>query len=163
MGDGAARALRRQQGTRCAARSGNDAQAGDRQRASRGGARSGLRRILRGADQLRQSDDEREACRRADRLLGGGSDRRVLYAGQCRRPGTASQRGAARGKLHPEPGGSELLAVRGRIPSRADVETNPPGVLKAMLAKKVIPIVLDTEQEKKADAVFKELIAGRSR
>jgi ABC-type Fe3+ transport system substrate-binding protein len=59
--------------------------------------------------------------------------------------------------------GQSLLAVRGRIPSRADVETNPPGVLKAMLAKKVIPIVLDTEQEKKADAVFKELIAGRSR
>jgi hypothetical protein len=54
-----------------------------------------------------------------------------------------------------------LLAARGRIPSRADVETNPPGVLKAMLAKKVIPISLDSEQEKKADAVFKELIAGR--
>ena len=57
--------------------------------------------------------------------------------------------------------GQSLLAVRGRIPSRADVETNPPGVLKAMLAKKVIPISLDPEQEKKADAVFKELIAGR--
>jgi iron(III) transport system substrate-binding protein len=57
--------------------------------------------------------------------------------------------------------GQSLLAARGRIPSRADVETNPPGLLKAMLAKKVIPISLDPEQEKKADAVFKELIAGR--
>jgi iron(III) transport system substrate-binding protein len=57
--------------------------------------------------------------------------------------------------------GQSLLAARGRIPSRADVETNPPGVLKAMLARKVIPISLDPEQEKKADAVFKELIAGR--
>jgi iron(III) transport system substrate-binding protein len=59
--------------------------------------------------------------------------------------------------------GQSLLAVRGRIPSRADVETNPPGVLKAMLAKKVLPIVLDPEQEKKADSLFKELIAGRTR
>ena len=39
--------------------------------------------------------------------------------------------------------GQSLLAVRGRIPSRPDVETNPPGVLKALLAKKVMPIVLD--------------------
>jgi iron(III) transport system substrate-binding protein len=59
--------------------------------------------------------------------------------------------------------GQSLLAVRGRIPSRADVETNPPGVLKAMLAKKVLPIVLNPEQEKKADGLFKELIAGRTR
>jgi iron(III) transport system substrate-binding protein len=57
--------------------------------------------------------------------------------------------------------GQSLLAVRGRIPSRPDVETNPPGVLKALLTKKVMPIVLDPEQEKKADGLFKELIAGR--
>jgi iron(III) transport system substrate-binding protein len=57
--------------------------------------------------------------------------------------------------------GQSLLAVRGRIPARADVETNPPGVLKALLTKKVMPIVLDPEQEKKADALFKEFIAGR--
>jgi iron(III) transport system substrate-binding protein len=57
--------------------------------------------------------------------------------------------------------GQGLLAVRGRIPSRPDVETNPPGVLKALLARKVMPIVLDPEQEKKADGMFKELIAGR--
>ncbi|MEA2904971.1 MAG: iron(III) transport system substrate-binding protein [Alphaproteobacteria bacterium] len=59
--------------------------------------------------------------------------------------------------------GQSLLTARGRVPSRADVETNPPGVLKAMLAKKVVPISLDPEQEKKADAIFKELIAGRAR
>src|SRR5205085_11199242 len=33
--------------------------------------------------------------------------------------------------------GQGLLTKRGRIPSRPDVETNPPGVLKALHAKKV--------------------------
>jgi len=59
--------------------------------------------------------------------------------------------------------GQGLLTKRGRIPSRPDVETNPPGVLKALHAKKVMPIVLDPEQEKKADALFKEFIVGRPR
>jgi iron(III) transport system substrate-binding protein len=57
--------------------------------------------------------------------------------------------------------GQSLLAVRGRIPARADVETNPPGVLKALLTKKVMPITLSPEQEKKADSLFKEFISGR--
>ena len=59
--------------------------------------------------------------------------------------------------------GQSLLTRRGRIPSRPDVETNPPGVLKVLQDKKVISIVLDPEQEKRADAIFKELIAGRAR
>ena len=59
--------------------------------------------------------------------------------------------------------GQSLLTRRGRIPARPDVETNPPGVLRALHAKKVIPIVLDPEQEKKADGLFKELIVGRPR
>jgi iron(III) transport system substrate-binding protein len=59
--------------------------------------------------------------------------------------------------------GQKLLTARGRIPTRPDVETNPPGVLKTLHAKKVMPIVLDPDQEKKADTVFKELIAGRTR
>jgi len=59
--------------------------------------------------------------------------------------------------------GQTLLTRRGRIPARPDIETNPPGVLKALHEKKVMPITLDPEQEKKADALFKELIAGRPR
>ncbi len=61
------------------------------------------------------------------------------------------------------PEGQSLLTRRGRIPARPDVETNPPGVLKALHEKTVMPIVLGAEQEKKADALFKELIAGRPR
>jgi iron(III) transport system substrate-binding protein len=56
-----------------------------------------------------------------------------------------------------------MLAARGRIPARGDVETNPPGVLKALQARKVVPIALSQEQEKKADAIFKELVVGRPR
>ncbi len=63
--------------------------------------------------------------------------------------------------LNEEEGLPIWKAVRGRIPARADVETNPPGVLKALLTKKVMPITLDPDQEKKADSLFKELIAGR--
>jgi iron(III) transport system substrate-binding protein len=59
--------------------------------------------------------------------------------------------------------GQSLLTRRGRIPARPDVETNPPGVLKALHEKKVMSIVLDPEQEKRADAIFKESIAGRRR
>lgn len=59
--------------------------------------------------------------------------------------------------------GQSLLTRRGRIPARPDVETNPPGVLRALHAKKVMPIVLDPEQEKKLDVLFKELIVGRTR
>jgi iron(III) transport system substrate-binding protein len=59
--------------------------------------------------------------------------------------------------------GQQLLTVRGRIPTRPDVETNPPGVFKAILAKKVIPSVYNPDKEKKADALFKELVIGRTR
>jgi iron(III) transport system substrate-binding protein len=59
--------------------------------------------------------------------------------------------------------GQSLLTGRGRIPARPDVETNPPGVLRALHTKKVVPIVLDPAQEKQADALFKEFIAGRTR
>jgi ABC-type Fe3+ transport system substrate-binding protein len=59
--------------------------------------------------------------------------------------------------------GEGLFAQRGRIPSRPDVETNPPGVLKGLQQRKVMPIVIDPEQERKADAIFKELIAGKTR
>jgi iron(III) transport system substrate-binding protein len=57
----------------------------------------------------------------------------------------------------------QQLTARGRVPVRLDVETNPPGMLKPILTKKLIPVVLSAEQEKKADGIFKELIAGRVR
>jgi iron(III) transport system substrate-binding protein len=57
----------------------------------------------------------------------------------------------------------QQLTARGRVPVRLDVETNPSGMLKPILTRKLVPVVLNTEQEKKADGLFKELIAGRVR
>jgi len=51
----------------------------------------------------------------------------------------------------------------GRLPVRPDVTTNPPGVLDAFAGKTVIPIALAGEAEKQADALYKELVAGRTR
>ena len=51
----------------------------------------------------------------------------------------------------------------GRLPVRGDIETNPPGLLDAFRGKAVIPITLSGEAEKKADGLYKELIAGRLR
>jgi iron(III) transport system substrate-binding protein len=59
--------------------------------------------------------------------------------------------------------GQQLLTVRGRIPTRPDVETNPPGVLQAIHSKKVIPSLFNPEKEKKAENLFKELMIGRTR
>ena len=55
------------------------------------------------------------------------------------------------------------MTTWGRLPVRADVETNPPGLLDAFKGKKVIPIVLAGESEKKAYSLYKELVSGRTR
>jgi iron(III) transport system substrate-binding protein len=57
----------------------------------------------------------------------------------------------------------EQLTKRGRVPIRLDVETNPPGMLKPLLARTLVPVVLSADEEKKADALFKELVGGRVR
>jgi hypothetical protein len=49
------------------------------------------------------------------------------------------------------------------VPTRADVETNTPGVLRAFENRSVIPVLLAGEDEKKADGLFKELVVGRPR
>ena len=59
--------------------------------------------------------------------------------------------------------GQMLLTRRGRIPTRPDVETNPPGLLPILHARKVMASVYNPDKEKKADAMFKELIVGRTR
>jgi iron(III) transport system substrate-binding protein len=58
--------------------------------------------------------------------------------------------------------GQKLLTRRGRIPTRLDVETNPPGVLQTLHAKKIMPSSYNPEKERKANAMFKELIVGRT-
>jgi ABC-type Fe3+ transport system substrate-binding protein len=72
-----------------------------------------------------------------------------------RAPHPNAARLAANFILSPE--GQKLLTRRGRIP------THPPGVLQALHAKKVTPSTYSPETERKADALFKEIIVGRAR
>lgn len=57
--------------------------------------------------------------------------------------------------------GQTLLTKYGRIPTRADVESNPPGVLKAYAGHKEVSAVMSPEEEDKWQKLFKELFAVR--
>jgi ABC-type Fe3+ transport system substrate-binding protein len=54
-----------------------------------------------------------------------------------------------------------FLAKFGRIPTRADVETNPPGIVAAINKKKVITVLLTADEEHKWQKRFDELFKGR--
>jgi iron(III) transport system substrate-binding protein len=57
--------------------------------------------------------------------------------------------------------GQTLFTKRGRIPTREDVESNPPGVLKAYQGKKVVSAVMSAKEEDKWQKLFKELFSVR--
>jgi iron(III) transport system substrate-binding protein len=53
--------------------------------------------------------------------------------------------------------GQTALTARGRIPTRSDVETNPPGILKALEGKKIEPVLLSPADEQKWARTFKQV------
>jgi iron(III) transport system substrate-binding protein len=53
-----------------------------------------------------------------------------------------------------------FLAKFGRIPTRADVESNPPGIVAAISKKKVITVLLTPEDEHKWQQRFNDLFKG---
>jgi iron(III) transport system substrate-binding protein len=53
-----------------------------------------------------------------------------------------------------------FLAKFGRIPTRADVESNPPGIVAALNKKKVIAVLLSPEDEHKWQQRFNDLFKG---
>jgi iron(III) transport system substrate-binding protein len=55
----------------------------------------------------------------------------------------------------------QFLTKRGRLPTRTDVETNPPGVIDALQQKKVIVTISSAEQQKRMQATFNELFRAR--
>lgn len=55
----------------------------------------------------------------------------------------------------------QFLTKKGRLPTRTDVETNPPGVIAALAQKKVIVTISSAEQQKKMQATFNELFRSR--
>jgi iron(III) transport system substrate-binding protein len=54
-----------------------------------------------------------------------------------------------------------FLTNFGRLPTRPDVQTNPPGIMDILLKKKVIPAVFSAEEQKKWNTVFLEIFRPR--
>jgi len=54
-----------------------------------------------------------------------------------------------------------FLTTFGRLPTRLDVETNPPGVMQVLHAKKVIPAVFSADDQKKWNTIFNEIFRPR--
>jgi ABC-type Fe3+ transport system substrate-binding protein len=54
-----------------------------------------------------------------------------------------------------------FLTKFGRIPTRPDVESNPPGIVKAMNTKKVITVLLTPQEEGKWQRQFNQLFKGQ--
>jgi iron(III) transport system substrate-binding protein len=55
----------------------------------------------------------------------------------------------------------KFLATFGRIPTRADVESNPPGIVQAISTKKVITTLLTPQEEGKWKKLFNQLFKGQ--
>ena len=54
-----------------------------------------------------------------------------------------------------------FLAKFGRLPTRADVETNPPGVLEALKGRKIVTVLLNTEEDRRRIRQFNEIFKPR--
>jgi iron(III) transport system substrate-binding protein len=54
-----------------------------------------------------------------------------------------------------------FLAKYGRIPTRADVQSNPPGIVQMLQTRKVVTTLLGPEEEKKWQRLFDQLFKGR--
>jgi ABC-type Fe3+ transport system substrate-binding protein len=52
-------------------------------------------------------------------------------------------------------------AKYGRLPTRPDVEGNPPGVLEAINKKKIVSALLAPEEEKKWQKLYETLVKRR--
>jgi iron(III) transport system substrate-binding protein len=55
----------------------------------------------------------------------------------------------------------QFLAKFGRLPTRADVQSNPPGIVDMLTARKVITVLMTPEEEKKWQRLFDQLVKGR--
>jgi hypothetical protein len=55
----------------------------------------------------------------------------------------------------------QFLARFGRLPTRADVQSNPPGIVDMLTARKVITVLMTPEEEKKWQRLFDQLVKGR--
>jgi iron(III) transport system substrate-binding protein len=54
-----------------------------------------------------------------------------------------------------------FLTTKGRLPTRPDVATNPPGVIETLQQKKISPQIFSVNEEKKWGVVFNEIFRPR--
>ena len=57
--------------------------------------------------------------------------------------------------------GQEFLTKKGRLPTRPDVATNPPGVMDILQQKKIIVTISSVEEQRKMQQTFKEVFRPR--
>ena len=62
--------------------------------------------------------------------------------------------------------GSRAAAVQrrrgfGRLPTRKDVQSNPPGVIEMLTQKKVVTVLMSPDEERKWQRQFDQLFKGR--
>jgi iron(III) transport system substrate-binding protein len=55
----------------------------------------------------------------------------------------------------------QFLARFGRLPTRKDVPSNPPGVIEMLTQKKVITVLMSPDEERKWQRQFDQLFKGR--
>src|SRR5262245_44342173 len=55
----------------------------------------------------------------------------------------------------------QFLTQFGRLPTRLDVDTNPPGVMQALHQKQLLPAVFSADEQKKWNTVFNEIFRPR--
>jgi ABC-type Fe3+ transport system substrate-binding protein len=57
--------------------------------------------------------------------------------------------------------GQEFLTKTGRLPTRPDVATNPPGVMDILQEKRIIVTISSAEEQRKMQQTFKEVFRPR--
>ncbi len=57
--------------------------------------------------------------------------------------------------------GQQFLTKKGRLPTRTDVETNPPGVIDTLRQKKIIVTISSAEEKRQMQAAFNEIFRPR--
>jgi len=57
--------------------------------------------------------------------------------------------------------GQQFLTRRGRLPTRGDVETNPPGIVDGLRQRKIDFTLSSADEQKKMQQVFNEIFRPR--
>jgi iron(III) transport system substrate-binding protein len=57
--------------------------------------------------------------------------------------------------------GQQFLTGKGRLPTRSDVETNPPGIIETLQQKKIVFTISSAEEQKKMQTTFNDIFRPR--